>query len=418
VESIQVQQWNKESGMRKAALTLAVGCISLLFVMPSAFADLDPAASARGGPSIGPVPPGQTVDELVRRGLRHSENGDLDAADTAWEELRALHPHDPAGHVYAIDTLYWRRSLDFTDSRFDAPIRKHANRGIELAERRLKSSPNDALSHFYCGQALSALMRLEGFQGSLYKAGKAGVKSSEYFERALEIDPELYDAKFGLGSYYYYASIAGRYLRWLSWLWFVPTGERDLGLEYITEAVTRGDYQRFEAATSLARIYLYMEEDPKRAAPLVEGLADDYPANTYLQFERLELRMILRDYVGTVEAARTLEESASAQYGAEERKQAARVWRARAELHLGQIEQASLTLTPLESGLEDRSRWNKRWILLTRGHLHDLAGRRQQAVTLYERVIKLKSRWGGTRPIELAELGLEQPFSLGQPEVQ
>jgi tetratricopeptide (TPR) repeat protein len=402
--------------MRKVILTLAAGCVLLLLVLPSAFADLEPGASARGALSIGPVPPGQTVDELVRRGLGHSENGDLDAADAAWKELRTLHPHDPAGHIYALDTLYWRRSLDFTDSRFDAAIREHADRGLELAKRRIKSSPDDALSHLYCGQAQNALMRLEGFQGSLYKAAKAGVSSAKHFERALEIDPELYDAKLGLGSYYYYASIAGRYLRWLSWLWFVPTGERDLGLEYITEAASRGDYQRFEAATSLARIYLYMEDDPRTAAPLVEGLANDYPANTYLQFERLELRMFQGDYAGTVEAARALEESTSTQYGAEERRRAARVWRARAELHLGQIDQASLTLTPLESELEDLSRWNKRWILLTRGHLYDLAGRREQAVALYERVIALKSRWGGTRPIELAQLGLEQPFSLSVPD--
>ena len=202
---------------------------------------------------------------------------------------------------------------------------------------------------------------------------------------------------------------------WLSWLWFVPTGERDLGLEYLADAATRSEHRRFEAATELARIHLYIEDDPKRAAPLLEGLADDHPANTYLQFERIEVRMLLDDYAGTVEAASALEESPSSQYGAHERKQAARVWRARAELHLGLARQASLTLSPLESELEGRSHWNKRWILLTRGHLHDLDGRREQAVALYERVIALKSRWGGTRPVELAKAGLEQPFTLGEP---
>lgn len=386
--------------------------LALLVGAAPAGADVESARAGRGARSIGAVPPGESVDELVRLGLAQNASGELTAAEATFAKLRELHPYHPAGHVYVLDSLFWRRNLDFTDTTHDGAIRLHAERTVELGERWLASSPDDATAHVYCGQALLALMRLDGMQGHYFKAGKQGEQARKHLERALEIDPELHDAKLPLGSYYYYASIATRYIRWFSWLWFVPTGERDLGIQYVTEAATEGDYRRFEATATLARIYLYMEDDPKRAAPIIEALADLHPENTYLQFERIEVRMILRDYRGTLEAARVLEQSSSSQFGAEERRQAARTWRARAKLHLGMMDEASRTLAPLEQGLEAKSRWNKRWILLTRGHLHDLAGRRKQAVDHYERVIALKSRWGGSRPIKLAVLGLEEPFQL------
>ena len=161
--------------------------------------------------------------------------------------------------------------------------------GLELSRAWLKARPADRDALFYAGQSLIALVKLNGMRGKLYRAGSQGEEARKLLERALEIDPEFHDAKYALGSYYYYASIATRFIRWLSWLWFVPTGEREAGLAYMAESASKGNLTRFEAATALARIYLYMEFEPDEAAPLIDALLTAHPTNSYLQFELVEL---------------------------------------------------------------------------------------------------------------------------------
>jgi len=369
---------------------------------------LTAVAPLAGGEAAAPDP----VSDLIRVGLEHNAHGDLDAADGVWEKLRSQYPEDPAGSVFAIDTLHWRRSLDFMETRYDDAIRSNAELAIELCKKRLDEKPDDAQTHFYYGQALVALMRLEGILGHYYKAGKNGEEARVHLERALEVDPGFVDAKLPLGSYYYYASIATRYIRWLTWLWFVPTGEHDVGLAHVIDTSRNGDFAKFEAEVLLARFYLYMEDEPAKAGPILEGLLARYPENTYLQFERIEMKMLFHDYRGTIEAAHLLEATSTQRFGDDKRREMARIWRARAELASGRVQQATETITPLHAKVDDMDAWGQRWILLTWGHLADLDGNREEAIESYRKVIAAQSKWGSTRSVSAAEAGLEAPFRL------
>jgi len=358
--------------------------------------------------------PSARLDEMIRRGLARNARGDLDGADLVWQEIRDAFPEHPAGWVFAIETLEWRKNLDFTTTGFDAEIRRLGNRGLELSEAWVKRAPKSAEAHFYAGRVLVALMVLDGMQGHYYKAGTQGERSRKHLERALRIDPKLTDAKLPLGTYYYYASIATKYIGWLTWLWFVPTGEHDLGLAYVTEVGEEGDLMRYEAQVELTRMFLYMEETPSRAEPILIQLAEQYPENTYLKFELVELYMMTGDHRRTVETALALERTSGTQYGDRQRRQMARIWRARAELERGRLGEVSKILEQLDAEWESIGIWGRRWIWVTRGQLHDVAGRREQAVAEYQQVIASRddAKWGSTRSMRQAEAGLESAYQL------
>ena len=71
-------------------------------------------------------------------------------------------------------------------------------------------------------------------------------------------------------------------------------------------------------------------------------------------------------------------------------------------------------LHPLEQDANLLNAWSQRWLLLLRGHLLDLDGEREAAITHYEQVLAAsKSRFGISRTGKLAQRGLEAPFRLG-----
>ena len=266
--------------------------------------------------------------------------------------------------------------------------------------------------HFYLGQALFQLTLLEGFRGHYFSAGVHGERAREHLERALELEPDFVDAKLPLGMYYYYASLAPGFIKWLSWLWFIPTGERETGIALVEEVSNDGDWLRFEATISRQRIQHYFDQRPDLALPTVVELHGRYPQNSYVHFEVVEILMSLRDYAAVARTALELERGEGDQFGDAQRRALARVWRARAELYQGHVEQAAEILETFDGDRERLTAWGQNWLLLTHGHILDLRGHRERAISYYEEVIDRTDRWNSSRAVKLASAALEEPFRL------
>ncbi len=402
---------------RAWALRLLLGA-SLLMAHPG-FAD-ESSTQPNGDPQTAAPPilrAPEASDALIREGLAFTAAGNLAAADLTWQRLREAVPEHPAGELFAIKSLQARRNLDWSDERYDAEIREHADAALALGEQWVERSPESAQAQFYLGHAFMELMLLDGMHGHYYRAGTEGEKGRKALERALELDPTLIDAKLPLGTYYYYASVATRWIRWLTWLWFVPTGEHDTGLAYVEETWHKGDLLRFSAGSTLSMIYTYMEDDPERGEVILHELHRLQPTNTYFQFEIVEACVNAGDNAGAIEAALKLERGTGTQFGDDRRRRMARLFRARAELYLGRTAEADTLLQPLEQDASELNAWSQRWLLLLRGYLLDLDGEREAAITRYEQVLAAsKSRWGLSRTARLAQLGLDEPFRLAASE--
>jgi len=349
-------------------------------------------------------------------GLRHGFEGDYDAANSVWRQIRTLDPQHPAAPVFETNTLYWFQMFDDEDRRWDERITELCDEGIRLSKARLDADADDLEGHFYMGQSLMNRGRLKGIRGRYYSAGTDGERARKHLERVLELRPDLVDGRYQVGLYYFYASLLPRMVsRFLGWLWFVPSGDGPTGLRYLNEVVAEGDLYRDEARFILGNIYTYHEPQYPRALELVGELHDRYPHNTLIHFELLEVRFEMRDYRGAIKEARRLEARSARNELEESRIRMARVWRARAELVSGEPETAWRTLSVFDAGLPERPLWGGAWIELTRGQALDALGERERALAAYDRVLAYEAPRGSRRASELARAAEKDPFVLDLP---
>ena len=71
-------------------------------------------------------------------------------------------------------------------------------------------------------------------------AARDGKRIKEALERALALDPQLEDARFGIGLYKYYADMAPAAARFLRFFLLLPGGDRKEGLNEMLRARKRG----------------------------------------------------------------------------------------------------------------------------------------------------------------------------------
>jgi len=373
---------------------------------------LGPLALAESAPPR-PEDPGLR-DALLAAGVRHDFEGDLQAADAVWERFRRRFPADPAGPLQQVATQYWRQSFDEGNRAYDAALERGIREGLRLAEARIERDPDDATAHFHRGMALMFQARLELTRDSLLAAGRVGERGRRALERALELDPGLTDARYYLGQYYYYAGVLPSVVKWLSWLPFVPKGDRELGLAHLwavheSDALTRDD-----AAFLLANVHTYLEEDGHDTAlRLARELHTRYPANTVFHFELIEVLAARKDHEGVIREATALERTTGDRFHDAGRRRVARVWRAGALLELGRPDEALRALAPFTEAMPDDPSWARAWIQLTRGRSYDVLGQRERATALYREVIGLEPPHHSHRAAEFASAGLEAPYRAG-----
>ncbi len=82
---------------------------------------------------------------------------------------------------------------------------------VERCEQKIKANPADAQSYLYLGLTLLNRANLLSWQNRKFNAFLILLKVPHYLNRALELNPQLSDAKFGLGVIEYFKATADRY---------------------------------------------------------------------------------------------------------------------------------------------------------------------------------------------------------------
>jgi tetratricopeptide (TPR) repeat protein len=74
----------------------------------------------------------------------------------------------------------------------------NADKAAEILEKGVETKPNDANRHFWLGQAYGSLAQ----KANILRQASLASKTKTEFERAVQLDPNLLDARFGLIDYY------------------------------------------------------------------------------------------------------------------------------------------------------------------------------------------------------------------------
>jgi tetratricopeptide (TPR) repeat protein len=389
---------------RTSLVAWAVLC-ALCGVVPAARAGVCPP---RG---VAPDPAAARRCAVIDAGVEANLDGRFSDAEAQWRTLRELDPTDPAAPLWEVETAWWRLINDEGATENDAIIRRAAREAIRLADARLEDSPGDPVLLGYQGQAWIQLARLDGIRGSYLKAGRQGERGRELLERALAERPDLEASRYLLGLYLYYADVMPRFLKWVSWLWFVPDGDRAAGLAALGTVASGGGHHSVDARFILMNIRTYHAPvDLVAALETGRALHARYPENALFHSELVEVLILLGLYDEAIATARALEDSHPVEPEAQSRPQLARVLRAQALLLSGKDEEAARLLAPMRESETRLPIWGGAWLHLVRGQIHDARGERDAAVEEYRLVLDREGPRYNRRAALIAEQALDTPF--------
>ena len=249
-------------------------------------------------------------------------NARFDQADV---QLQQACPPAPEGACLALRvvSLWWQISINPESRALDRRFSDSAASTIAANEAWTRREPQRAEAWFYLAGAYAPRVQWRVLRGERLGAARDGKRIKNALERALQLDPTLHDAYFGVGLYHYYADVASAAAKVLRWLLFLPGGDRATGLREMLQARDKGELLGGEADFQLHVVYLWYEHKTEDSLTLLARLDARHPNNPLFLQLSAEIRdrylhdhaasaaawrsLVARAVAGTVYSARTTE---------------------------------------------------------------------------------------------------------------
>jgi tetratricopeptide (TPR) repeat protein len=205
--------------------------------------------------------------------------------DARFEEvdarLKEACPPAPDGACQALRvvSLWWQIQINAESRVLDQQFDGLAASTITANDAWTRREPQRAEAWFYLAASYGPRVQWRVLRGERLGAARDARKAKDALERAIQLDPTLYDAYFGVGLYHYYADVAPAAAKILRWLLLLPGGDRTMGLREMLQARDRGELLRGEADFQLHIVYLWYEHQTAEALALLERLDARYSHN-------------------------------------------------------------------------------------------------------------------------------------------
>jgi len=185
---------------------------------------------------------------------------------------------------------WWRILLNTTNEKYDDNFLKKLNNIIEICDAILDKDPKNVEILFFKGGAIGFRGRLRALRQSWLKAADDGRLALPIIKKVTSLDPNNYDAIFGLGLYNYYASILPeKYPILKPFMLFMASTDKDEGIRQVKLTAEKGKYARYEANYFLMLIYFSDENKPYESYNYATILSKQFPDNPV--FEKWEGRI-------------------------------------------------------------------------------------------------------------------------------
>jgi tetratricopeptide (TPR) repeat protein len=226
---------------------------------------------------------------------------DIDGAITDAQRLQAEQPDHPLGYLLEAEALWWKIFCTSAEYKFGMTDARHrpktardqhyvdlAVKASSIALARLKNHET-AEMQFYAGMGDAFVARFDGLRGENRATARAGVHAREHFLRAIQLDPELVDAEFGLGLYNYYVDTLSAVAKFLGFFMGIPGGNKQEGVRQLEHDAAEG-----VLTPSVARFYLALnlhryDQQYEKALRVIGPLVEKYPSNPLFQLARGDL---------------------------------------------------------------------------------------------------------------------------------
>ncbi len=217
-------------------------------------------------PTSSPAPVTYTTpDAALMEGLADLHQGRFTRAQMKFRAYLVAHPIDPRGHLFLAFCEWWKLLQVGAEARTHA-MEYHLEEALRLAQNQVNRSPEDPQALTSLGTAYIFIAQYRASEKKIFKAASAAKKGKAFLEKAVQANPDLVDAQFGLGAYNYYADKVSALVKGLRSLLLLPGGNSEKGLAQLQQVAERGRYFRTEAQLLLAVIYQGRHEQRYRLA--------------------------------------------------------------------------------------------------------------------------------------------------------
>ncbi|MBW1998480.1 MAG: hypothetical protein JRJ29_11020 [Deltaproteobacteria bacterium] len=204
----------------------------------------------------------------LSRGIELIFNGRYEEGLTIFDRLQRMYPEHPAPYFFKA-AAYQDWMSNYRTKRFTKELKQNIRLAIETGNALLDTG-DDPWIPFYIGAAYGYRafnrFRENDWIGS-YVAGRKGI---DKLKEALEMEPNIYDAYLGLGSYHYWRTAKSKFLRIIA---FWMKDKRELGLRQLQFSAKHGLYAKNQASYNLVAAY-YDYGRYEKASEVLEGIIE------------------------------------------------------------------------------------------------------------------------------------------------
>jgi hypothetical protein len=227
----------------------------------------------------------------IQDGIQKLYSGDADASIASFRKFQASDPQNPLGFLMEAEAAYWKMYCSGLSVRFqmvdvwdrtkkigDDPYLALADKAISLATAAY-TQHDSADMHLYAGLGWAIKARFHSLSNDHKAIAHNGVKAREEFLKAVRLDPEMTDAKTGLGLYNYYVETLPDIVKLLRYFMGIPGGNKKEGIEQLQAGINGNGLTSPEARFYLAKNLRNYDHQYDLAAAIAAPLVKQYPQN-------------------------------------------------------------------------------------------------------------------------------------------
>jgi len=230
------------------------------------------------------------LDSVIQKGITDTAAGRYDKALKTFNGVVKKTPDDPKGYFF-LASVYNILSGYFDDLTYRDGFDNNASKALAISEARIKVDLNDAESFLLAGLTMGMLGMDAARRQSYGRAYLRSRKTIKYLERAIALNPDLGDAYYGLGVYYFWRARA----KWLHRLAPLIGDTGEMGIRYLKRAAWSGRWLKDLARIELVYT-LYTEKKFDEGRRLAVGLITEYPDQPHYRFAHAESYFIQKDF--------------------------------------------------------------------------------------------------------------------------
>ncbi|MBM4178764.1 MAG: tetratricopeptide repeat protein [Ignavibacteria bacterium] len=358
-----------------------------------------------------------TADSLIKAGTRHVYNVEFDEAQRIFNDVTARYPNQPAGFFVDAMIDWWRLTIGQRSPAIEASFLTKIDRVIAVCDRQLHETPKDILALFFKGGALGYRGRFHATKQNMFSAAEDGRTALSILQDCQRLAPTNHDILLGTGLYNYWAAVLPeQYPALKPVMVFLPRGDKTIGLAQLKSAGRLARYASVEAKVVLLDAYMYFEKNYLEALDFAIELRNTYPGNPKFHIEYARSLT----YLWRVEDAyKSWDEILDCNYrgkaGYMNRYIVREALYNMGSLLFHQNKEIPTAIAYLdrcvkESKVIDKQKisWQYPWALVRLGQVHDMQGKRQEAIAFYKQVLAIDN--SSTKSYEAATKYLASPY--------